>query len=158
MRIALLSDSHGGLDRLETALSNLANSEITNVFHAGDFLADGMSELLGKFPSLKIFIARGNCDVGEEEWGKVKPLPNVIAEDLIETEIAGKKIVMSHRPLTPPPCDFYFFGHTHRPEICREGNTWKINPGALFESGIYAIVNLENAEVKPQRFDKAVGV
>ena len=156
MKIALLSDSHGGLDRLEAALSNLANSEITNVFHAGDFLADSVSEIFAKFPDLKIFIARGNCDVGEEEWGKVQQLPNVIAEDLIETEIAGKKIVMSHKPLTPPPCNFYFFGHTHRPEIRREGSIWKINPGALFESGIYAIVNLETSEVKPQRFDKVI--
>lgn len=142
---------------MEAMLENLTNSEIENVFHAGDFLADGMSKLLGKFPSLKIFIARGNCDVGEEKWGKVQKLSNVIAEDLIETEITGKKIVMSHQPLTPPPCDFYFFGHTHRPEIRREGNTWKINPGALFESGIYAIVNLETGEVKPQRFDKVIG-
>lgn len=156
MRIALLSDSHGGLDRLETALRNLANSEIENVFHAGDFLADDVNEIFAKFPDLKFFIARGNCDVGEEEWGKVQKLPNVIAEDLIATEIAGKKIVMSHQPLTPPPCDFYFFGHTHRPEIRKDGKTWKINPGALFDSGIYAIVNLENGEVKPQRFDKAI--
>lgn len=156
MKIALLSDSHGGLDRLETALKNLADSEIENVFHAGDFLADNVSEIFAKFPSLRIFIARGNCDVGEEEWGKVKQLPNVTAEDLIDMELSGKKIVMSHKPFTPPACDFYFFGHTHRPEIRREGNIWKINPGALFESGIYAIVNLETGEVKPQRFDKAI--
>ena len=75
--VAIISDSHGSLDRLEECLRNLNDGGVKHVIHGGDCVVDGLVRVLEKFENLEFFIARGNCDVNEEEITKLTKLSNV---------------------------------------------------------------------------------
>ena len=67
-------------------------------------------------------------------------------------ELGGRRFVVSHQPLSPPPdCDFYLHGHTHK--LRHEGSRPIIvNPGEacgwLFGRSTVAMLDTETADVE----------
>lgn len=157
-KLAIISDSHGGLDRLHSALENIQTAGIKIVLHAGDCVMGNFAELLGSFPDIKFFIARGNCDIDEAELMKIRALSNVELQDLIETNIADKKIAIAHRieDLNGVEADIYISGHTHIPRIEKVGAQIWINPGSLFDSHRYLILDMETLELEGKLFNEKI--
>ena len=164
MKIAIMSDSHGALDRLEQAFTNIQKAGIKNVLHAGDFLEEGVVEIFAGFPELNFFIAIGNNDVNQERLEKLKKLHNVKINEVVFAKFGKYKIAISHYDgvaeaksreilaLTPAlsprereqkEVDIFIHGHTHRPALVRRGKSVMLNPGALCDDGYYLVLDLE---------------
>jgi len=96
MNVAIVSDSHGAVDRLEIMLGRVQEAGITHVIHAGDFAAYPVVDIFKKFPNLEIYISRGNWDVNDELVEEINALPNVKVAEVIQVELEGVKIAASH--------------------------------------------------------------
>lgn len=132
--IGILSDSHDNLDAVRRAVRFFRDSGCGLVIHAGDFVAPFSAQILGEI-GCAVKAVFGNCD-GEKEglkamigpFGAIRRAPFVFSHE-------GKKIVITH--LDGPvkalssgwEYDLIVYGHTHRPEIRRVGNTLIVNPG-----------------------------
>ena len=114
MKILVLSDSHGNLDGVKTALEKFG-SNADYVVHCGDGTRGEARWLRDNCTRAKVVCARGNCD---------------FFDDLNDTEYfeaCGKKIMVTHGHLynvkfglmklcykaEEEGCDIVFYGHTH---------------------------------------------
>jgi putative phosphoesterase len=135
--IGVLADSHDNLVTLKKAVRLFKEAKCELVIHAGDVVAPFAARELGALecPVKAVF---GNCD-GEklgleraiEPFGEIKEAPLVLAH-------SGKNVLVCHFQfsiksyLALGKYDVIIFGHTHKPEIRKEGKTLLLNPG---ESG-----------------------
>ncbi|MFH0776895.1 MAG: metallophosphoesterase family protein [Patescibacteria group bacterium] len=159
MKIALISDSHGALDRLEEVLHNFDTAGIREIVHAGDFALGEIVELLSNFPQLSFRIARGNCDVDTEKILAIANLPNVELEEILEFELGGRRIAVAHRirDLANSDAPILISGHTHIPSAKAVNGKLFLNPGSLMDDGGYFILDLANLIVERKLFsDKAL--
>ncbi|MCF7856781.1 YfcE family phosphodiesterase [Candidatus Gracilibacteria bacterium] len=158
MRIAIISDSHGALDRLEEALGNLQNGGVSEVIHAGDFALGWIVDVLKKFPALSFRIARGNCDVDTETLETVKNLPNVELADVLSFELAGKKFAAAHKiqDLRETEAEIFVSGHTHIPRIEKINGKLFLNPGSLQDDGGYFLLETETLAVERKLFTEKI--
>jgi hypothetical protein len=125
----IVSDTHRKLRTLEQALSN--EGEIDMLIHLGDF--EGDDEAIAGMCGCKMLIVPGNNDFFT---GYPKE---------IETEIAGRKVLITHghyymvsldlRTIEDEArsrgMDIVMFGHTHKPVIQTVDGLTLINPGSL---------------------------
>ena len=147
MKIAILSDSHGRIDKLKKLFIFCKNEKIKNVIHAGDFLVDGAAEIFADFGELNFFIARGNCDVDAENWQKIKNQKNILAAEILHFLLEKINFAASHvRGIAQNFCrakkiaiDVFVHGHTHRAEFAPEKNFFVLNPGSLADDGSFLI-------------------
>ena len=162
MKIAIMSDSHGMIDRLEQSFANIEKAEIKNVLHAGDFLEEGSVEAFAGFPNLNFFIAIGNNDVNKERLLELSKLPNVEIKEIIFHKFGKYEISISHydgiaeaksREISKQ-VDIFIHGHTHRPAVVRREKSTMINPGALCEDGRYVVLDLETMKGKKWFFNE----
>ena len=156
MKIAIMSDSHGMIDRVEQSFANIQKAGIKNVLHAGDFLEEGVVEIFAGFPALNFFIAIGNNDVSTERLEKLKKLPNVKIAEVVFVKFGKYEIAISHYDGIAESksreishfVDIFIHGHTHRPAVVRRGKSTMLNPGALCEDGRYVVLDLETMKGK----------
>jgi len=158
MKIAIISDSHGALDRLETVLRNLRSGGIAEIIHAGDFALGEIFELLRKFPELNFRIARGNCDVNAEKIAAISNLLNVALAEILEFELDERRIAVAHRAedLRNIDAQILISGHTHIPSARASKGKLFLNPGSLIDDGGYFILNLANLEVERKLFSEKI--
>ncbi|MFH0776318.1 MAG: YfcE family phosphodiesterase [Patescibacteria group bacterium] len=156
MKIAIISDSHGALDRLGEVLRNLDTAGISEVVHAGDFALGGIVELLRKFPELNFRIARGNCDVDAEKILEIANLPNVELAEILEFELGGRRIAAAHRiqDLRNSNAQILISGHTHIPQAKAVSGKLFLNPGSLQDDGGFFILDLANLTVGRKLFSE----
>lgn len=128
-RIMIISDTHRRLRNLETALSN--EGEIDKLIHLGDY--EGDDDVIAQMCGCEMLIVPGNMDFAS-------PYPREI-----ETELAGKKVLLTHgqsygvtldlrtieEEARARGFDIVMFGHTHRPVIQTSGDVCLINPGSI---------------------------
>jgi uncharacterized protein len=65
----------------------------------------------------------------DEELKRMLPARRVV-------EVGGTRLGMVHEPAHLAgfeDCDALIYGHTHRPEVRRKGDTWILNPGSPTE-------------------------
>ncbi len=153
MKLAIVSDSHGAIDRLDTLLANLKKAGVKHLLHGGDFAVYGVTEIFAKYPEIKIWIAQGNADVNEEILDAVRALPNVEMKEVVQFELEGIKIAASHiegvaeGALRDQKVDIFIHGHTHRAKAEKRDEKTILNPGALVEDGKYFLCSLPNLEL-----------
>jgi hypothetical protein len=125
----IVSDTHRKLRTLEQALSN--EGEIDMLIHLGDF--EGDDEAIAGMCGCKMLIVPGNNDFFTRYPKE------------IETEIAGRKVLITHghyymvsldlRTIEDEArsrgMDIVMFGHTHKPVIQTVDGLTLINPGSL---------------------------
>jgi uncharacterized protein len=132
--IGILSDSHDNVPRLRAVVRLFKDAGCDLVVHAGDFVAPFAARELAALgcPVKAVF---GNCD-GEkaglaaalEPFGLIHQAPLVF-------EHAGRRILVTHLNLPAQKFaarhvyDVVIFGHTHKPDVRRNGKTLLINPG-----------------------------
>jgi putative phosphoesterase len=95
------------------------------ILHAGDFVTAEVYEELGRLGQLEA--VHGNMD--DAELQRVLPAQRVV-------EVGKARLGMVHEPgglAGFGGCDALIYGHTHRPEIRRERETWILNPGSPTE-------------------------
>ena len=177
MKIAIISDSHGAIDRLEQVFSNCQQAGIKHILHAGDFLVDGVVEIFAGFPKLNFFIAIGNNDVNQELLAELKKLDNIQLAEVVFAKFGKYQIAISHydgiaekyftqKDLTPTlsskerelkeNIDIFIHGHTHRPTVVRRGKSTMLNPGALCEDGHYVVLDLETMKGQRMFFSREI--
>lgn len=144
MKLGLLSDTHGHLDRTETALRMLKDAGAEHLIHCGDLGSEEVLSLLleQQESGLPVTAVPGNVDdwdPGLILYGKKIgiPLPR-----LQRIEIDGLHIAIHHghdaglmqNLLADPDLDLLFTGHTHVPKDERVGKLRIINPGAVYRA------------------------
>lgn len=158
MKIAIISDSHGALDRLEEVLANLRSGGIAEIVHAGDFALGEIVELLRKFPELNFRIARGNCDVDAEKIAEIGELPNVALAEILEFELGGRKFALAHHAenLRGTNAEILISGHTHIPSARKVGGKLFLNPGSLQDDGGFFLLETETLGIKRKLFSEKI--
>ena len=131
IRLLVLSDTHGRLERAQTVLEHW-RPRIQGLVHLGDFDRDG--EALQKLaPELPLYVVRGNNDLA----GRA-PLEQVVTQE-------GHTLFMAHgnrqRVYTgldwlgyaaeAAGAEVALFGHTHAPVQTELGGILFLNPGSL---------------------------
>ena len=141
MKILLLSDSHGKVQKVMQAI------EVENADYS-IFLGDGLRDFEGL--SDDIIKVQGNCD-------------SLYSFDLPFTTIkdfGGHRFLLTHGHLfkakwgvgglimeaKASKCDCVCFGHTHTPLNITEDGVTLINPGSI-ANGDYAIININNGKI-----------
>ncbi len=128
-RIGIISDTHDRLDKVREAVALFNRLRPDRVVHCGDVVAPFVfSEM--KTLSMPVVAVFGNCD-GDRDGlqRRASELGFALQEGPLSLEFDGKRIVVSHKPLSAAPdCDFYLHGHTHRP-LHETGRPIVINPG-----------------------------
>jgi hypothetical protein len=129
MRILVVSDTHGRLDNLVTALDEAG--KIDMLIHLGD--TEGDEEEIARLAGCQSEIVAGNNDFFSD-------LPREK-----ELEVMGHRILITHghyyyvgmgldeikREAKSRNCDIAMFGHTHRPIIKKGHRVTVMNPGSL---------------------------
>ena len=135
MRILLVSDTHGRVDKLEKLLE-LFKNDVRLVCHMGDYGSD-LRRFESKYGALQMAAVNGNTDYSLQGQ----------TEQIIELQVSSKKlrllITHGHRfgvkrnldrlfgYAKDLEADAVFFGHTHE-DVCfvRDG-IFFMNPGSL---------------------------
>lgn len=120
MKIGILSDTHGVLDKNW----NQHFTECDCLIHAGDINTKACYEMF-KNVGIPIYMVRGNCDMGS--WAAYLP-------EFLQVPIGGKLFYIIHDkndlPFDLTDADFVIFGHTHRyTQYERFGKVY-LNPGS----------------------------
>jgi len=159
VKIGILADTHDNLTALRRAVDLFRGLGCEMLIHAGDFVAPFAARELEKVgcPVRAVF---GNCD-GERRGLEtvLAPLGGIQDEPFL-FEFSGKKFLVVHRHerladhLAGHSPDFLIYGHTHRPDVRRTGNTLIINPGEacgwLSGRSTAGALDLESGEVEIQ--------
>ena len=146
MKIGVLSDTHGLL-RPEV-LSALAGCEV--ILHGGDINRQEILEELAKLAP--VHVVRGNND---KEWAESIPM-------FLDFELVGLRVYMAHKkkdlPADLSAYDLVVYGHSHKYEETRQGNTLLLNPGSCgprrFNQAItLAVLEIEGSGITVRRVD-----
>ena len=132
--IALLGDTHmprGSRALPDRCLRVLEAADL--ILHTGDLTDDSVLALLEAYAPVRA--VQGNMD----EWPVRERLPGRVT-----VEAEGLRIGLVHDagPAAGrharlrawfPACEIVAYGHTHQPEIARDGEVWIVNPGSPTE-------------------------
>jgi putative phosphoesterase len=137
MKIGVLSDSHGRLPAVNTALGEYEARDVELVIHCGDIDDAGTVLAFSRFPTHFVY---GNCD-GDRPGirNAIAAIGATLHEPFGHLELAGKQIAWLHGDHPDLKRDveqsghyhYLFYGHTHVAEQHLTGNTLVVNPGAL---------------------------
>lgn len=148
MKIGLLSDSHDDMAAIAKAVALFNAEGVVRVLHAGDIVSPFTFELFRELraPFGGVF---GNNDgdrllLRERSAGALHPQPLVVMLD-------GLRGVIVHEPPLVKSLalggefDLVVYGHTHVPDVRKEGAALVVNPGkaATLNQGRSTVVLLE---------------
>lgn len=155
MKILVLSDTHGDIDKAEKAIKS--NSDVDLIIHLGDYFRDAQ-KLSSMFPEIPFEYIYGNSDFMIED---------VPAEKLLEYD--GKKIFITHghrysvkwdyeklhKKAEEMCVDLLLFGHTHIADVIEKGNYFLVNPGSISDprddsNESYAIIEINEKKLQPK--------
>jgi uncharacterized protein len=132
--IGVMSDSHDNLTMIRRAVSIFNEAACDLVVHAGDIVAPFAVKELAAL-DCRVKAVFGNCD--GEKIGLEKALESFgeIQEAPLAFSHAGKECLVCHYHFSVPEYiasgkyDIVVFGHTHKPEVRKQGKTLAVNPG-----------------------------
>jgi putative phosphoesterase len=153
-RLGVVSDTHGQVPATRDAVRMLASLDVQCVVHCGDIGSPAIVELFDAWPTHFVF---GNVD------DDVSALEQAIAaagqtchQRFGRLEIDGRRIAFlhgdDHRLLRQTTAsgqwDLVCYGHTHKAEQHREGQTLMLNPGALHRATPHSLAVVSFPEVR----------
>lgn len=138
MKIAILSDSHDNIVNLQKTLDQI-KEKAEAIIHCGDLIAPFSAEILSS-ADLPTYITLGNND--EDHIGMYKKSSDKftwthIGQQYGEIEIDSRKLAYTHYPrlgelmARSGEYDAVFYGHTHKSDKRKVGDTLLLNPGAI---------------------------
>jgi putative phosphoesterase len=141
MLIGVMSDTHDDMVQTKKAVARFNREGIEQVLHAGDFISPFMIDILKelKAPLTGVF---GNND-GDRSLLERKSamFPSFrITGPFARIDMGGLRVALLHGNdralletlMTCSSLDLLVYGHTHRPEIRKEGQMLIVNPGAVY--------------------------
>jgi uncharacterized protein len=153
MQIAIISDSHTSVDKVKKILNHLESINVRYLIHAGDFIGQGIENVLSEFPDITQLIARGNCDHNGHLLDSLNAYDHIQVENVLRFELEEKRFIVAHIPgmamnaLHQESADVVIHGHTHRPRVETIRNTLILNPGSLMEGDGFMILELPGLDV-----------
>lgn len=155
MKILVISDTHGDIDKAEKAIK--MNHDINLIIHLGDYFRDAQ-KLSSMFPGIPMEYIYGNSDFMIED---------VPAEKVLEC--GGKKIFITHghrysvkwdyeklyKKAEEMNVDLLLFGHTHIADIVDRKDYFLVNPGSISDprddsDESYAIIEIDEEKIQPK--------
>lgn len=153
MKLGILSDTHGHLDRTRHALDILRNQKIDQLIHCGDVGSDLIHDQLfeQQEAGVPVTVVPGNVD----EWEPGIPLyarklgfPFHLTARLTlsSTRIS---VYHGHDPklrdslIADPETDIFLTGHTHVARDEQIGHVRVINPGAVYRAATPSVAVLD---------------
>jgi putative phosphoesterase len=135
MKIGIISDTHGLL-REEVILA-LEGCEA--ILHGGDI---NRQEIIDRLEEIApVFVVRGNND---KDWAEHIPMS-------LDFKLASLRVYMTHKKKDLPKdlSDYglVVFGHSHKYEENRQGNTIIINPGSCGPRRFHQAITMATAEI-----------
>ena len=136
MKIGIISDSHDAHENILKAVDIFNKEHVDYVLHAGDIVSPFSAGAFANLEKAKFIYVFGNCD-GEKLFlsKTIKGFGGEANEYAYKGEIDGRKIFMTHVPSTLDEVigsgeyDLVIYGHTHKQDIRKIGNTLVVNPG-----------------------------
>lgn len=161
MKIAIISDIHDNIWKLNAAMQKLQGVDI--LICCGDLCSPFIIDQLAKDFSGPIHIVFGNND-GDlfRITQKAREYDNIkIHGEMAELDMDGRKIAVIHfdniaRAIaTSGTYDVVCYGHNHNYEVVRDGKTLKINPGEIMGglSGTSTFVIYDTKNGEATRYD-----
>lgn len=157
MKIAVLSDTHDNIWKLEQAMPHLAAAEA--VIHCGDLIAPFMIKRLSSGISQPVHVVWGNNDGDKrlltrfaDQAGNI-----TIHGDFARLELDGKLVAVNHYPEIARPLaasgqyDMVCYGHDHTAHEEWVGKTLLLNPGEVMGmngNSTLALVDTETMAVE----------
>lgn len=155
MKILVISDTHGYIDRAEQAIRR--HKDIEAVIHLGDYFRDAQ-KLSDIFPEITFDYIYGNSDF---------MIGDTPSEKLLE--FCGKRVFITHghRYSVKWGCSKLYtkaremnaqllmFGHTHIPELVKMDGFYILNPGSISDPRgssreSYAVVEINHSKIIPE--------
>ena len=165
MLIGIISDTHENMDVIKKAVEIFNSKNVNFVIHAGDIISPITFTYFSKL-NCKMYLVFGNND-GEKKMLKEKYSQiGLIQKPPLEFEIKDEdrtiKFIVFHAPpqnleelASSNKYDYIIYGHTHKRDFRKIGNTTIINPGEaggwLFNNK--SIVLLDTKENKVEFVD-----
>lgn len=146
MKIFVISDTHGKLDKVMEVWDRLTNVDL--VIHLGDYEKD--ARYLEKVFETEVISVKGNMDgsysdddykILETEYGKL-----LLTHGHMENvKMSPLNLIYKAQELN---CKVALFGHTHQAVYEEVNGIYLVNPGSLSlprdgSSGSYAVINTE---------------
>lgn len=157
MNIAIISDTHDNIWKLEDAMPHLRSADA--IIHCGDLCAPFMLKRLGEgLPEKPVHIVWGNNDGDPFLISKVaSSFPEIqIHGQLAQLELDGVRIGVNHYPVIARDLarsgsyDLVCYGHDHTAHESMVGGCLLLNPGELMGlkgKSTLAIVELPGKEI-----------
>lgn len=156
MKIAIISDIHDNLPRLEEALAICKKEKIKTCICCGDISSLEIVNILAASFE-KNYLALGNMDYSLKNQLNLFPENAQVSSNILEFKIDNLKMAVVHHDFKAKELaktsdlDYIFFGHTHTPWEDRAGRTKIINPGELsgqFGRPTFAILDTKTKTTK----------
>lgn len=149
MRIGILSDTHGALSRTRRAVELLIANGAELLIHCGDLNTPEIVEACSCLPFYFVF-GNHDCDVVPDLLKAAEECGATCLKWGGEIAVAEKRVAVVHghltmdlKPLLDAEPDYLLSGHSHIAGDWMDGNTRRINPGALFRSDNYSAATLD---------------
>jgi putative phosphoesterase len=155
MRIGVVSDTHGHVDRARAAVRMLESLEVEQVLHCGDI---GTVEVVNQFAGWPTRFVFGNCDVNVDRLARQITEAGQTCDGWFgDFELEGVRIALLHshradefrQAIASTNYRLVCYGHTHvaaRDEP--QPGKLVLNPGALYRANppSLAVVELPSCE------------
>lgn len=138
MRIAIISDTHDNIWKLEEAIPHLNSTDM--LIHCGDLCSPFIIKQLAEgVTDIPVHIVWGNNDGDKRLLSKLAAQSeNIhIHGDFAELEVEGSKIAVTHYPeigralAKSGQYDLVCYGHDHTAHEEQIGDTLLLNPGEI---------------------------
>lgn len=148
MKLGIMSDSHGRVQRVRDALAVLDAAGADAIVHCGDV---GGPDVLEEFASRQCWFVWGNTDFPQPTWRpQVEALGLAWPDGPLELTLSGRRFAVFHghepgfrEAIHSNKFDYLLHGHSHRQADYRSGRTRVINPGALHRVAIPTVALLD---------------
>ena len=132
MRILVISDTHGNLDRFRVIFKKIQEENpVQMIVHCGDHYEDGTA--LRRTCGIPVIAVKGNCD-GEFSDDNFAILETEAGDFLVthgHMENVGYSLQRLCYKTEENGCIRAIFGHTHRAAYAQTGGMYFMNPGSL---------------------------
>jgi len=147
MRILVFSDTHGYAVNCCPVIDLFEKPDA--IIHAGDIVHDA-EYLKEHYPDIPVYAVRGNNDLHSDY------------PDEIKITLGGKKFFITHGHrhsvrlgsfllqdlIRQEGYDLIIYGHTHNPDHEYFGGSQILNPGSVFSSRTYGVVEIEDGKMR----------
>ena len=161
MKIGIISDTHGSVERTNYAITKLLEENVAHIIHCGDV---GSEEVLVEAATLlherglKMDAALGNVDIHNTSVENFPESSGINIKRDHRLSLAGKNILVIHGDdmlalrlaAEDENLDYIFTGHTHEAADQHFGSVRVINPGAVYRAAepSFATLDLESDALK----------